>query len=81
MSTKHVRATDGARVVMVLSDHHHREGHNKGRKCQFCGALWTVKIDANKDFHVWRNKVQVDSEILDWDGNNVAVQCCASNLT
>jgi hypothetical protein len=76
MSVRHVRATDGAKVVVVLSDLYHREGKNQGRECQVCGARWTVQIDSNKDFHVWRNGVNVDSAILDWTGNNVVVECC-----
>jgi hypothetical protein len=77
MSDHHVRATNGARVVVVLSTFL----HTGGRTCKLCNALWTAKIDANKEFHAWRNGVQADSAILDWTGNNVAVECCPMNRT
>jgi hypothetical protein len=54
----------------------HRHHRNEGRACDGCGARWTVQIDDNEQFHVWKNGVQVDSAILDWIGNNVAVECC-----
>jgi len=73
------RATDGARFVLILSDFSHRKGRNEGRKCPVCNVPWTVQIDDNKNFHVWRDEVQTDSAILDWTGNNVAVECCQSN--
>jgi len=70
MKNNHVRATDGSRVVLVLSSFLHPEG----RECH-CGAKWTIYFDAN-GCHVRRNGVQADSAILDWTGNNVAVECC-----
>jgi hypothetical protein len=72
----HVRATDGARVVLVLSHLYHRKGQNIGRECPVCNVRWKVQIDDKKNFHVWRNEVQADSAILDWTGNNVAIECC-----
>jgi hypothetical protein len=79
MADHHVRGTDGARVVVVLSQHYHREGQNLGRHCT-CGARWTEDFDSD-GCHVWRNGVPADPAILDWTGNNVAVECCQSKET
>jgi hypothetical protein len=76
MSDRHVRATDGPRVVVAVSDLYHHEGKNNGRICDFCGARWTVIRDGNGDLHVWRNGVSEDQAILDWTGNNAVVECC-----
>ena len=76
MSTQHVRPTAGPQVVVVASKFNHRQGHNQGRLCPVCGAVWTVDTDANENFHVWRDGQPSDSSILDWTGNNVAVECC-----
>ncbi len=76
MSTRHVRTTDGPRVVLIVSDLLHRQGRNQGRICSLCGARWTVQIDLNEDFHIWRDDVPMDAAILDWTGNNTVVECC-----
>ncbi len=76
MSTRHVRSTEGARVVLAVSWLYHQEGRNEGRKCQLCDSVWTVQIDESGDCHVWRNALPMDSAILDWTGNNVVVECC-----
>ena len=76
MSIVHVRATRGRQHVLVASGLYHQHGRNAGRQCDHCGSLWTVEIDANENFHVWRNDASEDSAILDWTGNNVAVECC-----
>jgi hypothetical protein len=68
LPTKQVRATDGSKVVLVLSNHLHRDGRNRGRLCK-CGALWTVQIGP-RSIHVWRNGVRTDESILDYTGNN-----------
>jgi len=75
MSTQHVRPTDGAKVVLAVSDMLHREGRNQGRVCQICKARWTVKIESER-LHVWRDGVPMDKAILDWTGNNAVVECC-----
>jgi hypothetical protein len=76
MSTQHVRPTSGARVVVVASTFSHEHGKNAGRECSHCGSMWTVQVDVNGNAHVWRNGVASDSSILDWTGNNVAIECC-----
>jgi hypothetical protein len=76
MSTRHVRVTDGSRIVLAVSDVFHHQGLNQGRECPICRGQWTVQIDANQNFHVWRNGVPHDAAILDWTGNNVVVECC-----
>jgi len=77
MSTRHVRPTEGSKVVLAVSDMLHRDGRNQGRVCQICQARWTVKIDDSENLHVWRNGVPMDAAILDWTGNNAVVECCA----
>jgi len=77
MADRHVRRTNGSQVVLVLSDLYHRESKNKGRTCTICGARWTIlRNEANGHLHVWRNGVARDEAILDWTGNNAAVECC-----
>ncbi len=76
VSNKHVRPTNGSMVVVVASERLHRQKQNEGRICTACGARWTVQRDEDDEFHVWKNGVQTDSAILDWTGNNVAVECC-----
>jgi len=76
VSTKHVRATDGKKVVLAVSDMLHREGRNQGRVCQICKARWTVQVRDGEDLHVWRDGISMDSAILDWTGNNAVVECC-----
>lgn len=73
MDATHVRATQGSRVVLVVSAHLHK----KGRKCRQCGARWTVKFTHKRPkVHVRRDGERMDSAILDYVGNNVAVECC-----
>jgi hypothetical protein len=79
MSDRHVRATDGSRVVLVVTDRYHREGKNNGRICDLCGARWTALRESNGDFHVWRNGVPTDQAVLDWTGNNLVVECCGNS--
>lgn len=78
MSTVHRRATNGSKHVLVASDLFHRHGRNVGRQCDICGCHWTVEIDTNENFHVWRDGVSEDLAILDWIGKNVAIECCGS---
>jgi hypothetical protein len=37
-----------------------------------------VEREPNGNFHAWRNGAPEDSAIVDWTGNNVAVECCVS---
>ncbi|MBF5043180.1 hypothetical protein FGE12_12340 [Aggregicoccus sp. 17bor-14] len=76
MSEKHVRRAGANRVVLTATSLYHRHGKNKGRQCANCRVHWTVDRDDNEDFHVWRNGTPADEAILDWVGNNVAVECC-----
>ena len=80
MSEKHVRPTEGAKVVVVATELYHKHGKNIGRRCPVCGVRWAVKRDSNEDFHVWRNGEPADEAILDWVGNNVVVECCDRRL-
>jgi hypothetical protein len=70
--TKHIRATRGSRVVVVVSDYLHK----LGRECECCGARWTILIDDKRRLHVRRDGVPMNEAILDRTGNNVAVECC-----
>jgi hypothetical protein len=75
MSTKHVRRTGSNKVVVTVSAHLHKPG-TKGRACGVCEAIWTAQRDGRGDLHVWKNNVPSDGAMLDWTGNNVAVECC-----
>ena len=75
MSTQHVRRTGANKVVVTVSAHLHKPS-NKGRRCPICDAVWTAARDADNNLHVWRNGGPSDPSILDWTGNNVAVECC-----
>jgi hypothetical protein len=72
MPTKHVRATHGSRVVVVVSVWLHKSG----RECKCCGARWRIRINKKGALHAWRDGVRMDKAILDCTGNNVAVECC-----
>ncbi len=76
MSTMQIRPTNGTCTVVAASEMYHRHGQNQGRQCDICGSVWTVQRDANDNFHVWRNGQAEDNAILDWTGNNVAIECC-----
>jgi len=80
MSEKHVRATDGSKVVVVATDLYHKHRKNAGRECAVCGASWTVERYNNGDFHFWRDGESADRAILDWVGNNVVIECCERRL-
>jgi hypothetical protein len=80
MSTVHVRPANASRVVVVVSAHLHQVGY-AGRQC-ICGAVWTAARDpadhptTPQALHAFRNGVPMDLAVLDWTGNNVAVECC-----
>ena len=76
LPTKHIRATRGSRVVVVLSDFLHKSG----RECKCCRARWTILIDTRRRLHVWRNGVPMGKAILDRTGNNAAVECCQKRV-
>jgi hypothetical protein len=50
--------------------------HKSGRDCACCGARWIIRINKSGRPHAWRDGVRMDKAILDWTGNNVAVECC-----
>lgn len=69
----------------VLSDHDtcwccpvsiHRHGQNQGRECPKCGSAWTIEFYQEGTPYAWKGNDQAQHAILDWTGNNVAVQCC-----
>lgn len=77
MSTKSVRLTSGTVRVIVLSGLLNEHGKRSGRTCAGCGATWTVARDpVTEDLHAWKNQVNADNALLDWTGNNAAVECC-----
>jgi hypothetical protein len=76
MSTVNVRPTNGSRTVVIASGRYHRQDINRGRECNHCGSLWTVDIDGNGSYQIWRNGVIENKSILDWTGGNVAIECC-----
>jgi hypothetical protein len=72
-----VRATNHENAIVNLASalqHHHAPNH-QGRSCEQCQSSWTCLRD-NAGFHVWRNGEPEDDAILDWYGNNVAIECC-----
>ena len=71
-----VRTTQFAdALVVVASKFQHEQGRCQGRECELCGSRWTVDREGD-EVHVWRNGVPEDIAILDFFGNNVAVECC-----
>ena len=80
MSTRQVRPASGQKWVLVLSEMHHGQPNQNGRKCGCCHAVWKCSRDRNEDFHVTRNKEAADAAILDWHGNNVCVECCCAKM-
>jgi hypothetical protein len=72
LPTKHVRATRGSRVVLIVS----KWLHKSGRECECCGARWTIRTNKRDSPHAWRDGARMDKAILDYTGNNIAVECC-----
>jgi hypothetical protein len=70
----HVRPV-GGKVVLVATEWYHKHGVHQGRQCDMCGARWTVLME-NGQFQVWRNNQPSNEAIIDYVGNNVAVECC-----
>lgn len=79
MTTNNVRATNGRNHVLVANTMSHLHGRNQGRECPHCQVLWTVSTDEGGSFQIWRNGQSADDAILDWMGNNVAIECCSSS--
>jgi hypothetical protein len=72
---RHVRGTQGSRIVLIISIYLH--GRDRGRRCTVCDAKWTVSRDKKKGVvHAWRDDVSMDEAILDYTGNNAVVECC-----
>jgi hypothetical protein len=69
---KQLRATHGSRFIVIVSEHLHKSG----RDCAHCGALWEIEFTERGDVHAWRDSKRMDQAILDYVGNNVAVECC-----
>jgi len=76
MSTESVRPSSGIRYVVTVSEFLHGVNRPEGRRCQRCGSEWRMEMDAGGVPHVRRNGHLEDDTILDWTGNNVAVECC-----
>lgn len=63
-------------VVLVATDWYHKHGVNRGRRCEKCGARWTV-LRENGQFRAWKdNRERTQEDVLDFIGNNVVVRCC-----
>jgi hypothetical protein len=76
-----IRATSSVRVLVVSELSHHPTNH--GRECDACGARWTVQFPSRGGIPtVWRRppeggkRHKMPRALLDWSGNNVAVECC-----
>jgi hypothetical protein len=72
MPTKHVRPTPLGFHVLVVSERLHGQ---RPRTCDACGASWTVVFTEGRP-RVQKNGDEAQDAILDWAGNNVAVECC-----
>jgi hypothetical protein len=50
---------------------------SRARKCPSCPATWTCEHDNNDEsYHVRKDGQLADDAVLDWNGNNAAVECC-----
>jgi hypothetical protein len=76
MSTESVRPSSGIVYVVTVSAFLHGVNTLVARLCQRCGSEWRVQMDADGVPHVTRNGHLENTAILDWTGNNVAVECC-----
>jgi hypothetical protein len=63
-------------TVLVLSGMFHVRGKNVGRRCPNCGEHWTVEQVAGEPPRVWRGEAECPEALLDWVGNNAAIECC-----
>jgi hypothetical protein len=72
---KHLRPTaDGpGSHVLVLTTFPRR---NDGQRCEVCGSVWTIEKPADAPPIVRRNGEEEPAALLNWTGNNAAVECC-----
>lgn len=71
-----LRGTTGSTVLVVSAMLHDRET-GKVRECPHCHARWSILWRRNEPPQVWRNGEESPSSLLDWVGNNAAVECCS----
>lgn len=78
---QHVKPARANWVIVTISEylHEHLNPKKSPRICGVCGSAWTVRWNASGTPDVWKNNTPMNSAILDWVGNNVAVECCAAS--
>jgi hypothetical protein len=79
MSTRFIRRTrPTATAVLVISAFlNKREG--TPRECPQCKTKWTAELDSEGMPHVRKDGAEEQRAVLDWYGNNVAVECCTED--
>ena len=65
-------------TVLVVSGMLHARGKNQGRICPMCGARWTMEYQSQSPPRVFRDDKECPEDLLDWVGNNAAIECCSS---
>jgi hypothetical protein len=71
-----IRGTRGSTVLVVSALLHGREA-GKVRECPHCHAKWSILWRGSQPPQVWKNDLESPSSVLDWAGNNAAIECCA----
>jgi hypothetical protein len=70
-----VRGTRGS-TILVISGLLHDRGKQKARACPHCGAQWSMAYSSGEAPRIWKNGEETPHAVLDWVGNNAAVECC-----
>ena len=75
MAEETLRGSSGS-TVLVLSDLLHGHARQKKRICPHCQSEWSMEHRKDERPRIWRNASEVPDTLLDWVGNNAAVECC-----
>ncbi len=70
-----IRGTRGFTILVVSAMLHAREA-GKTRECHRCHAKWSMDYRSGERPRVWKDDKEAPEALLDWVGNNVAVECC-----
>lgn len=75
-STHFQRRTRQARTAVLVVSSFLNKRDGAARECPECKAKWTAGLDSEGTPHVWKDGIEEQRAVLDWSGNNVAVECC-----
>jgi hypothetical protein len=76
MSTRFVRRSEAASTAVLVVSGFINRRDGKARECPHCSAKWSAELDTEGEPHVWKDGQEAQHSVLDWHGNNVAIECC-----